>query len=48
VDGCKPLAVGAAFWVGGLLVPLATGNWGMLWQFATQAGAYTRLHFSST
>lgn len=30
------LAVGAAFWAGGLLVPLVTGRWGLLLAFAAQ------------
>lgn len=30
------LAVGVAFWAGGLLVPLVTGRWGSLLEFAAQ------------
>ena len=35
-SGAGGLAVGAAFWAGGLLVPLVTGQWSLLLQFAAQ------------
>ena len=35
-SGAGGLAVGAAFWAGGLLVPLVTGRWETMLQFAAQ------------
>ena len=35
-SGAGGLAVGIAFWLGGLLVPLVTGRWGLLLDFAAQ------------